>query len=473
MSVDEKMKWLKEKAAGKKITESDTEELLKILIQDIHNGSNLLLRNIFKEVKSFTPEAVADWISNIWPQLEEKARSGVKEQLFDKNLANKDPYHKLRLNLSTRLIRTDSNASWQILSRACQSACDNKDGLPTQPFCRALQNVMLRKKNPSLIQIHQKQSEKIIICGFCAVFGIQKNKAMQPEMQQKVLEWAVSAPFFPELPGIVRESLKRELMNWPMKMFPELKSLVRRFPESLKKDVVQSLPVFQKTVQTPMNRESSPVKLPEKREDVPQQAPIPEKQAGGNGDHHHNDLSFWADHIDKLERKCKKFEKESEEARQQIQSLKAGKEQLVKKSEDDRREIGKLREVKERLNGKAEALEDSLKYERGKNATQENKIQDLNRKLCDVEKKHATLGQEIQHLKEIHQAEIQRLNQRIDGEVQYHVDVLKNRIASALLSDCKDMQKIEKIRHSAELCENLHITLKTIFKKLSREGIKF
>jgi len=40
-----------------------------------------------------------------------------------------------------------------------------------------------------------------------------------------------------------------------------------------------------------------------------------------------------------------------------------------------------------------------LKYERGKNATQENKIQDLNRKLCDVEKKHATLGQEIQHLK--------------------------------------------------------------------------
>lgn len=277
---------------------------------------------------------------------------------------------------------------------------------------------------------------------------------MACDIQQKILEWATDSHYFAEVSKNFSTLLKEELANWPMSMYPNLKAILRRFPDPLKKDIVLSLPVFQKTTQT---LKEGTEKQNETHENI--QPEISDKPPDGKTAPHHNDLRFWAGHIDTLERELEVAKKISESGFRRTQQLKAENEELVGK-------IG-------RAEGKVETLEDSLKYEREKNAELEKRIQDIILEHQNAEKKITEKERQYQYLEEKHRAEIENLNQRSDGDIQYNIDVLKNRIASALKAEFDEIQNLEKQNLSEGIEKHLFIKMKNIFKKLKRENIDF
>ncbi|MEW5724738.1 MAG: hypothetical protein AB1896_16620 [Thermodesulfobacteriota bacterium] len=176
------------------------------------------------------------------------------------------------------------------------------------------------------------------------------------------------------------------------------------------------------------------------------------------------------EYIEKLKSDIKRIK---QKAQDELTEVWTERNQLSEKVTDAEDRIQELTKDKTSLQERLEDNEAKLEDARKKIVEMEKEIRKLNRLVSESHDKNELFQQRLDEAHKALDEEKRKLADRVAKEAHHEVTVLLNRIATTLVTDYRNTEKLESGPITVEVGENLRAQLRALFAKLGTLGVDF
>lgn len=176
------------------------------------------------------------------------------------------------------------------------------------------------------------------------------------------------------------------------------------------------------------------------------------------------------EYVDKLHNDLKKFKRD---AQREVNAIWTERTQFAEKLADAEHKVRELTKDKNDLEKQLDESDTKLGDARKKNAEQDKEIRKISRMLSEAQDKQDIYQKRLNDATKALEDERVRLSERVAKEARHEVSVMLNRIATMLITDYRQMERMQTAPLTMEVGEELRDQLKSLFTKLSQLGVDF
>ncbi|MBF0529014.1 MAG: hypothetical protein HQK55_07050, partial [Deltaproteobacteria bacterium] len=117
--------------------------------------------------------------------------------------------------------------------------------------------------------------------------------------------------------------------------------------------------------------------------------------------------------------------------------------------------------------------EDAVEIWKTKTTELEKQVRKLTNSLGEAQGKISLLEKKLEEAADRHADDVRRLTERIPHEASHEVSLFQKRIEASLVSEFKELERMESAPMSIELGANLRTLLRRIYSKMQHIGLDF
>lgn len=174
-----------------------------------------------------------------------------------------------------------------------------------------------------------------------------------------------------------------------------------------------------------------------------------------------------------LEKQVRRLTKSGDEAQAQVTILEERLDQATKKAEMAEEEVEHLMMEKTRLENRAAERDEAMEAWKTKGTELEKQVRKLTNSLGEAQGKISLLAKKLEEATERHTNDMRRLSERIPHEASHEVSLFQKRIEASLMSEFRELERMESSPMSMELGANLRTLLRRIYSKMQHIGLDF